>query len=928
MNEDNDDNIIKNKLNNEVNKQKKNLKRKILKKIIPIVAPLFITILVITVTIGTVSYIIQSIKNFFGLDKNSSTSITQEVKGAVYLSDNGKNYKINDAYIDNIIESLNKHGIIPSTTGLTYSEKNQLDENGNIKESMIKKYVKSEIKTMLPKIGSSGTDGIITIQRDFGDERGVLELNYVPYSEFNEYVSNNDENSVNYFSLNPDTFKLCFSNNNIVEYYDDNDNLTKRDVLVSSNEIDFQYLVEAYAMPSNFSISTHMIAQNKKFMEDILDLLEKDSKIVLTLKDTKSTTTKTVDYTGTYFENIDKSADYTSERMIYFDVINDPGKITEKGSINFTDKNNYDVDNHNVKNYYSNVKDFKVINIISSTEAVITEADTWIASKKNIYNKKINIISQEPQITNIKDPEEDGKFKEISNSSLNNPSLSIVDEDVKEKIRNNISTGYLYSIDKFQKVVNGRLEMVETINEKTEMTEYTEVNEETDLSNVEKLINLFNEDKYKNVKENFETSAELYFKLLDLDEKTQNIEQVMRYVLYKVSGIKYGVDDLESLSNLFERDMITVGEGDYIVNTAMSDGNLVIKDEEVLKTAIKKVFKGQAQKNLLDNVSAFLGIQEKYNVNAVFAISVARIESSCGTSWSAIASSTYNWMSMTGSYNGKTYRNPNSTNTRTWRVYSNYSEATYDFANVIANGTYYFKMERYSVTQIAPTYCNSGWGTKVAASMTEIYQAAGISVSNGQQSEENIGNNTYSTFTVGNKKYINYKQLDYKSVPPYYNAVGTWGNISDQGCMPSSIAIIASGYGKTSKNGSLYTPVTIVNELLPGNNGNKTNGAAYSTEGNLQTTIKKLGLSASGRVNITNKSVAKQQILNHLKSGKPIIIHATKGYYTSGGHFMTLLCADGNRVYLSNPGSRENKTGYVDIDTFLSRNVDWYVNID
>ena len=43
---------------------------------------------------------------------------------------------------------------------------------------------------------------------------------------------------------------------------------------------------------------------------------------------------------------------------------------------------------------------------------------------------------------------------------------------------------------------------------------------------------------------------------------------------------------------------------------------------------------------------------------------------------------------------------------------------------------------------------------------------------------------------------------------------------------------------------------------------------------------------------------------------------------------MTLLCADGNRVYLSNPGSRENKTGYVDIDTFLSRNVDWYVNID
>lgn len=914
---------------NKISKNPKELKKKIISMVVSALTPLIITIFIISIFVGIVLYIKQSVLNFLGLNKNDVSSIQQNVKAAVYLSSDGRRYQINDAYVDSMVNAIKMLGIEPSTTGLVYSEKNALDKDGNIKESMIKKYVKAEAITMLPKIGSSGMDGIITIYRDFGEEDGeAKKLTYVPYNTFVSYVDKDYKYATQYFSLNPKNFDLCYATEEVVQCYNEKGKRTSETVSMTKNEVDYQNLISAYAMPTNFTISTHMIAQNVDFMKDLLDLVSSKSEIVLTLKDSVSTTTTTVDYSGKYYEytNLDANYSIVDHKLIEGEVVLDTGEVT------VTRNDEYDVDNKNVNDYYDGVDYFKKVDSKTTSELVVSKADTWIASKESTYTKKTDEIVQDEQSTEINVPDDKGVVFVKENETVENPYPINVDNSVIDKIKENVPSGKGYKIDKLHTYVTNKVELIKTVNESTTNTVYNEVNGDTDLSKVDDLIDLFSQDKYKKVMYNFKTSAQLYFKMLSLDEKTQDIEQIMKYVLYKINGTKYGVEELEDLSKLFEQNMDFVGEGDYMVNTAMSDASIVIKDKTVLEKAINAVFSGQAKQNLLNNVSSFLGMQEKYNVNAVFAIAVTRAESGCGTQWSAISPDTYNWMSVTGDYNGATYKNPNSSNDRTWRKYPSYEAAVYDFGDIIAEGTYYFKSGRNSVLQIAPTYCNAEWGLTVVSYMNEIFQAAGINVSTdseGQQKGEEIEDSekNVSAYSYFGRKYVNYKQLKYVTVPPYYNATGVWGDIKTNGCMPSSIAIVASGYGKNSSEGSLYTPATIVKEILPGSGGMITSGGPYSSIAYLQSTVQKLGLDCTWRIDITDKAVAKKDILEHLGAGKPIIVHASRGYYTNDGHFMAVVGLDGNNVYVSNPGSMD-KTGYTDIDELLNRNVNWYVRID
>lgn len=67
---------------------------------------------------------------------------------------------------------------------------------------------------------------------------------------------------------------------------------------------------------------------------------------------------------------------------------------------------------------------------------------------------------------------------------------------------------------------------------------------------------------------------------------------------------------------------------DYVVNIEMENAAPVL-DEEQLETVIEALYEGDAQANLLSAMDSLMDIQETYNVNAVFAIAVFQIESSC-----------------------------------------------------------------------------------------------------------------------------------------------------------------------------------------------------------------------------------------------------------------------------------------------------------
>ena len=147
-----------------------------------------------------------------------------------------------------------------------------------------------------------------------------------------------------------------------------------------------------------------------------------------------------------------------------------------------------------------------------------------------------------------------------------------------------------------------------------------------------------------------------------------------------------------------------------------------VSDETNFVTDIedfKKMF--SKYKNITANAQAFLDMQEKYQVNAVFAACVTIAESSGGTAWAAIAPSTYNWFSIKGSYRGQSYISPTN-NKGPWRKYPSFAAAVDDFGDLIANAPYYYKRGKKFVSEIGPVYCNEEWAVTVNKLMTTAYE--------------------------------------------------------------------------------------------------------------------------------------------------------------------------------------------------------------
>ena len=240
-------------------------------------------------------------------------------------------------------------------------------------------------------------------------------------------------------------------------------------------------------------------------------------------------------------------------------------------------------------------------------------------------------------------------------------------------------------------------------------------------------ISLIN--KYPKARRNYISGAGFFFDALETRKDATEQADIMRWLLYLLTeDYNYAGYETDWLSLLERNDKYTVAAStDINVYTLQSKKEIVLNSDQ-LRDAITQAYKDSPdrQKNLLEHIDEFIQMQERYHVNALFAATVSVIESGAGTSWSAIDSSTNNWFSISGSYNGKTYHNPNSSNPLSWRVYPDVRTAIMDFGDLIANSTYYFKAGKYKVNDIAESYCDSTWGKAVNSEMKRVYKTIGI----------------------------------------------------------------------------------------------------------------------------------------------------------------------------------------------------------
>ncbi len=202
-------------------------------------------------------------------------------------------------------------------------------------------------------------------------------------------------------------------------------------------------------------------------------------------------------------------------------------------------------------------------------------------------------------------------------------------------------------------------------------------------------------------------------------EAVYNVDDYLQPEVWKFETADE-ITDSNFQNDIFGTNRPRIG-GDYNVNT--TSGQNILTKEQILKgLEWYESVNPQGYRNIVDNIDAFMEIQETKNVNAVFAIAVVMSESGAGTGWDYIASYTYNWYSIKGTYEGRSYTDRKGT---VWKDYGSYKNATLDFGRLIAEK--YFTENRNLVSQIAEKYCQppDRWAQNVRDNMTKIFENSG-----------------------------------------------------------------------------------------------------------------------------------------------------------------------------------------------------------
>lgn len=383
------------------------------------------------------------------------------------------------------------------------------------------------------------------------------------------------------------------------------------------------------------------------------------------------------------------------------------------------------------------------------------------------------------------------------------------------------------------------------------------------------------------------TNEEGFYSYFEENVSTQIHAELMRYLIhYYKTGEELDLSDLESI---FEPDEFV--ESSYAGDFDVHDESLFIKDLETLKKALQGGYSQSGK--LVENAEAFLDMQNTYKVNALFAASVSITETGGGRTGHAV-DGLNNWFNVR-SGNG-------------WRPYGSAEESIMGFGWQIAQGSYYYAQGNYTVATIGVIYCPNTidhpnqadkWIENTKAQIVRFYNAAGLDGDSyikgkgpGAGGISGAGGEGYrGKYKVGDKEYIEY--LQYAGPWKYNSYMG--GNMKNSGCSVTSVAVILSGFG-VDKN-----PEDV----------RRINPSGISITGVLNS----FGL----KTNVIRKPT-QSQLLDHLKTGNPVIINAGTGYWSKGsGHYFPVLAADGNKVYVSNVGS-SSKTGWMDVSKVLEDN--------
>ena len=625
--------------------------------------------------------------------------------------------KIKDEDISKVIKEIENLGFDMDDLWLLGDiEKEDTDNEETLKKKQeeaakkyIRKFLEAQLVTETPHYEPVIASGNAYNQKTYGqvyiyranDQEYINEnskatpMSWMSYSTMQEEAAKNNEKGLNtiknHYSID-DEGKLVIAQWTKIETTGKAD-----EVIISLKHIDYKSAISQYTTPMNFFIYLTMVSQNPEFVSAVTDMV-KNSRIELTIMDTKTVNVEEEKYS---FTRNTKTTHETKRQGV---VINTYTTSRSRGVEQTTTTT--------------------TTTVVPTPK--ITYAKTWFSEQRITYK----IANQDPyhnyekytenEDSSLADDAEPGDPQANGSTSWNTNKCREITTDVtgttyKEETRGNV-------IDKTGEKGSNGVTQDSYKNERRQVKNNFTVDDKTTfLGLLDDYFKIPNSNRYEAAgKTNMVGGAEWLFGLMEKDGRLQNLEQVMRYVMYKYTGKEYGVKEFDlSIFNIRDfSDLTSVGLKVKVGETGAPEALTKQQIEEI----ISKRFSGEAYNNLMSAIDAFMEIQNRYHVNAVFAIAVAQKESSCGVNWAAIDPSTHNWYSIRGDYNGNSIDG--------WRKYPSFKEAVNDFGKLIGTSSYYFGGGNITIGNIGKSYCPPGdeWSRGVSQFVKEMYESIGITI--------------------------------------------------------------------------------------------------------------------------------------------------------------------------------------------------------
>lgn len=318
--------------------------------------------------------------------------------------------------------------------------------------------------------------------------------------------------------------------------------------------VDYKTVVQKYIMPYSFPMALLLISQNAEFASAVSDL-SRNGKIVISVNDNLSTSVTV--------EKYDYHSDMKLEKDISYEVKEEstttvppahpgePPTTTTTTSTKTGESHPRGQKNQDIKDYYTRT----IVTQSNDIVLAVTEVKSWIMDFKASYEHSAEELPATQDVIDMGSEEaytqvEDfhGYLKELDDQIPSDANITSKSEKISEKRTNkklNIQT--TTANNKYTKTITEVLGKEERFLSLLKVQPSTGVFNKEDTSKNTKSVTYYK--NYSKVKEtaigNITGASDWLFELLASTEKTQSFEEIMRYMLYMLTGKNYGVTSLD-----------------------------------------------------------------------------------------------------------------------------------------------------------------------------------------------------------------------------------------------------------------------------------------------------------------------------------------------------------------------------------------------